>query len=100
MTIKVTDAARDEVLDQMKGSGYRNPVLRINMTGAGWGGPRLGLVLDELDEKEGAAIVVNDVNVVYDGRLKNYIDVKSGITIDYRKDRWGSGFVILGGSSC
>lgn len=43
---------------------------------------------------------VNDVNVIYDGRLKNYIDLKNGITIDFRKDKWGSGFVILGGSTC
>ena len=35
MQIKVTDAARDEVLEQIKGSGYKNPVLRINMAGAG-----------------------------------------------------------------
>ena len=60
----------------------------------------MGLVLDELDEKDAEARKVNDINVTYDGRLKNYIDIKNGITIDYKKDRWGSGFVILGGSSC
>ena len=60
----------------------------------------MGLVLDELDEKDAEAKKINDVNVTYDGRLKNYIDIKSGITIDYKKDRWGSGFVILGGSTC
>ena len=35
MQIKVTDAARDEVLEQMKGSGYKNPALKINFAGFG-----------------------------------------------------------------
>ncbi|HOK02922.1 MAG TPA: hypothetical protein PKX79_11295 [Spirochaetota bacterium] len=60
----------------------------------------MGLVLDELKDGEENFIQVNNVNVIYDGRLKNYIDLNQGITVDFRKDRWGSGFVILGGSSC
>ena len=100
MPVKVTDAAKNEVIELMKGSGFKNPALRINMNGFGWGGPRLGLVLDELEENEEHVLKVNDVNVIYDGRIKNYIDLKNGLTIDFRKDRWSSGFVILGGSSC
>ena len=100
MAINVTDAARDEVLELMKTSGFKNPALRISFNGFGWGGPRLGLVLDELKDGEENFIQVNNVNVIYDGRLKNYIDLNQGITVDFRKDRWGSGFVILGGSSC
>lgn len=60
----------------------------------------MGLVLDELEENEENVLKVNDVNIVYDGRLKNYIDARSGLKIDFRKDKWSSGFVILGGSSC
>lgn len=100
MSLNVTEAAKVEVLELMKGSGYKNPALRISFNGFGWGGPRLGLVLDELEENEQFVMNVNDVNVIYDGRLKNYIDLKNGITIDFRKDKWGSGFVILGGSTC
>ena len=60
----------------------------------------MGLVLDELVENEKNLIKFKDVNIVYDGRLKNFLDYKSGITIDYQSDKYGSGFVIIGGSSC
>lgn len=60
----------------------------------------MGLVLDELAENETNIINDNDVNIVYDGRLKNYIDTRSGITIDYNNDKYGSGFTILGASTC
>jgi Fe-S cluster assembly iron-binding protein IscA len=60
----------------------------------------MGLVLDELTETDQNIIKDNEINVVYDPKLKNYVDMRSALTIDYRKDRYGSGFVILGGSSC
>lgn len=60
----------------------------------------MGLVLDELIENEEFLIRDNEINIIYDGKLKNYIDVASSLTIDFKKDRFGSGFVILGGSSC
>ena len=60
----------------------------------------MGLVLDELDENESNIINENDVKIVYDGRLKYYFNDKRGITIDYHSDKWGSGFLIKGGSSC
>lgn len=60
----------------------------------------MGLVLDELDDNEQYVVKEKDVDIIYDGRLKNYIDTKKGITIDYRNDKYGSGFVILGAGSC
>lgn len=60
----------------------------------------MGLVLDELAENETNIINDNDVNIVYDGRLKNYINTRSGITIDYNNDKYGSGFIISGASTC
>jgi len=35
MSVQVTDAARTEVLELIKGSGFKNPALRINMNGFG-----------------------------------------------------------------
>lgn len=35
MPVKVTDAAKNEVFELMKGSGFKNPALRINMNGFG-----------------------------------------------------------------
>ncbi len=60
----------------------------------------MGLVLDELTANDQEVIKDNEINVVYDPKLKNYVDMRSSLTIDFRKDRYGSGFVILGGSTC
>ena len=60
----------------------------------------MGLVLDELSESDQNVIKDNGVNVVYDPKLKNYIDMRSSVTIDFKRDRYGSGFIIQGGSSC
>lgn len=60
----------------------------------------MGLVLDELTENELNVIRNNEVNVAYDPKLKNYVDMNKTITIDFRRDRYGAGFVILGGSTC
>ena len=35
MAVQVTDAAKAEVLELMKGSDFRNPALRISMNGMG-----------------------------------------------------------------
>ncbi len=35
MSVQVTDAAKNEVLELMKDSGFKNPALRINMNGFG-----------------------------------------------------------------
>lgn len=60
----------------------------------------MGLVLDELTENDQNIIKDNEINVVYDPKLKNYVDMSNVLTIDFRKDRYGAGFVILGGSTC
>jgi len=60
----------------------------------------MGLVLDELTENDQNIVKDNGVNVVYDPKLKNYIDMKKYLTIDFKSDRYGSGFIIQGGSSC
>ena len=98
--IKLTDKARNEIRILMQSSGYKNPALKVDFAGYGWGGPRMGLVLDELAENEQNIVKDNDVNIVYDGRLKNYINDRNGITIDFNNDKYGSGFIITGASTC
>jgi len=60
----------------------------------------MGLVLDELTDADQNVIKDNEINVVYDPKLKNYIDMRNSLTIDFRSDSYGSGFIIQGGSSC
>lgn len=35
MAVKITDDAKVEVVEMMKESGYKNPVLRLNIAGFG-----------------------------------------------------------------
>ncbi len=99
MAVIITDDAKTEVVELMKDSGYKDPVLRLSIAGFGWGGPRLGLVLDELEENENV-VTNNDVKIAYDRRIEDYVNSARNITIDFRKDKYGAGFVILGGNAC
>ena len=60
----------------------------------------MGLVLDELTENDQNLINDNEVKIVFDPKLTNYLKMETPLTIDFRRDRYGEGFVILGGSSC
>ena len=60
----------------------------------------MGLVLDELTDSDKDVLKDNEINIVYDQRLKNYIDIRNALTIDFKRDKYGSGFIIQGGSSC
>ena len=85
--LEMTDIARDkiqEVLDVNSGK-----YLRITIE-AGWGGPRLGLALDELKENE-ETTRVNGIDVLISDRVKPYSD---GNKIDYIQSTNGEGFVI------
>ena len=85
--LEITDAARDkikEVLGENEGK-----YLRITI-GAGWGGPRLGLALDELKENE-ETIQVNSIDLLMSDNIKPYAD---GNIIDYIQSTEGEGFVI------
>ncbi len=60
----------------------------------------MGLVLDELEENEKYTIKEKDIDVLYDEKIENYLQSQNAITVDFKKDQYGSGFVILGGSTC
>ena len=100
MAIKVTDKAKNEVKELIKDSGLKNPAIRLQFNGFGWGGPRMGMVLDELSTDDSDVVNDNEINVVIDERLKSYVNIKNSLTIDFRVSRSGSGFVVFGGSSC
>ena len=85
--LEITDVARDiikEVLSENAGK-----YLRIVIE-AGWGGPRIGLALDELKENE-ETTQVNGIEVLISDEVKPYSD---GKTIDYIQSAQGEVFVI------
>ena len=60
----------------------------------------MGMVLDELSADEKNVVKDNDVNLIIDERLKNYVNHADTLTIDFRETGYGSGFIITGGSTC
>ena len=85
--LEITDAARDKIKEVL--SENAGKYLRITIE-AGWGGPRLGLALDELKENE-ETTQVNGIDLLISDKVKLYSD---GNTIDYIQSTDGEGFVI------
>lgn len=100
MGIEVTDIAKEKLVDVMKDSEYKKPALRIVFSGFGWGGPRLGLALDELEGATDHVYQDNDVDIILDDRMKNYMETGPTLKVDFRESAYGAGFIIDGGSSC
>ena len=90
--LTITDEARDElkvVLEQNSGKS-----LRVTMAGFGWGGPSLGLTLDEATDKD-KVLTVNEIEILLDAQVERFADDQ---VIHFVQD----GFTITakGGSSC
>ena len=58
------------------------------------------LVLDELTNNDQDVVKDNDVNVVYDPRLKIHIEARKSLIIDYDKDMSKSGFFVQNNRCC
>ena len=85
--LEITDVARDKIKEVL--SENSGKYLRIAIE-AGWGGPRLGLALDELKENE-ETTQVNGIDVLMADRVKPFSD---GNKIDYVQSTDGDGLVI------
>ena len=85
--LEIKDIARDKIKEVLNENAGK--YLRITLE-AGWGGPRLGLALDELKENE-HPIQVNSIDLLVSDNVKPYTD---GNTIDYIQSMDGEGFVI------
>jgi iron-sulfur cluster assembly accessory protein len=87
--IQITDSAKDklkEVLDKNPGKH-----LRVVFQGFGWGGPSLGLTLDEPKKGE-VGFLVNGLDVLIEEKVKPYAE---GNTVDYVTEPKGAGFTIV-----
>lgn len=66
-------------------------LFRVFISGIGWGGPRMGLVLDEPtanDEK----IEVQGISLIMVSEVANAIRAYGNLVIDYRNNWWNRGF--------
>ncbi len=64
--------------------------IRLLIQGVGWGGPRLGLALDELNNND-EKININGVDIIYDRKDQDYLDHS---VIDFEDSFLGQGFVV------
>ena len=99
MNITISDIAKEELEKLMTDSEFKSPALRIVFAGAGWGGPRYGLALDESEETKDFTFKENTINLIMDKTVKQYIERGLPISIDYQ-DSHGGGFLIENGHSC
>lgn len=70
-------------------------LLRIIFEGFGWGGPKLGLALEEPEEKD--IVEVDGLSLMMTDSIQGF---SQGQVLDFINDERGSGFVIKAGQSC
>ena len=94
--MKITDAAKaalEPILAQNPGK-----MLRVVFEGFGWGGPRLGLALDEPGENDNK-INMNGIELLVEKAINSFMEDQ---VIDFVNSGMREGFVISAeyGSSC
>ena len=96
MVIEITDTAKGKLNEVL--SANEGKYLRVFISGIGWGGPQLGLALDEPGENENTTNV-NGIDVLISEDVKPTAELNK---IDYIKSPDGEGFVIgpKSGQSC
>jgi len=95
--INITNKAAEKLNEVIqKADSPEKIMLRVTFAGYGWGGPKLGVALDELKNDNDEVEEVGDIKVVYDSMLEPYVN---GIVIDYSNSFFNRGFSIRGGSS-
>ena len=91
MTIKITDAAKEQIKDMMKEEtdGVR---LRFGAKGGGCSGLSYSLGFDyDVNEELDETYVINDIPVVI---FRQDIPVIQGTEIDFKQNMMGGGFAI------
>lgn len=92
--MKITDSAKKEIysiLDLHKGKS-----LRVFMNGFGWGGPNLGVTLDE-SKSDDKIHQINGIDILVSERDKSHVQ---NFTIDYIDDFRGKGLIIQSDGAC
>lgn len=91
--IRITDKAR-EAFNEKNNESNGRLMIRIAISGYGWGGPSLKIVLDEQKGEEDIIIDIDGIKVIYDNSLNPYV---KNIIIDYSSVWVIGGFLIRGG---
>lgn len=100
MEIKITNDAERELKQIISKSDYNDPTFKIVIAGVGWGGPKLGLTLDELRDYDENLLNINDINISIDENVARFVTGEIPIVIDYKTTPQGKGFMIDSGLHC
>ena len=87
--MQISDKARDilkEILAERNAAG-----IRVYFGGFGWGGPQIGLALEEPEEDDHVT-VINEIQVAIES---NIVDYTQGMALEY--DEYREGLVLMGG---
>lgn len=88
MDVQITDKARDFLLKIFKEKNANG--IRAYFGGFGWGGPQIGVALDE--PREGDKVeVINGIRVAMDPDIAPWL---AGVTLEY--DEYYQGLVLTG----
>ncbi len=95
--ITVTQTAADKITGILAGSdNAEKSMLRIQIEGYGWGGPKFKLTLDELKGQNDKVLDTNGIAIIYNKDIEEYLD---NMVLDYEESSLNRGFTIKGSSS-
>lgn len=60
----------------------------------------MGLALDESDNTKDTVVMANEIPVIYDTDIAQFMDADRNIIIDFVETPYGAGFMVDTGSSC
>ena len=86
--ITITDSAQKKIATLLNDN--ENKYLRISIQGIGWGGPRFGLTLDELNEND-EQVEISGIKLLFKTGDAPYLERCS---IDYLEDAFRGGFSV------
>ena len=89
MKLNVTQAAIETIKDIQANNNEDFKSIRIHVAGFGWGGPNLGLVLDEQKEND-EAFDIDGITFLVESELEAF----GGFDVDYSNSARRKGFII------
>ena len=78
--INITEKAAEQLKNMLQEQESSDKKIRVLITGIGWGGPRLGIALDEQKEDD-ISLNVDDLEIILHLKL---VDSIKHLTIDYK----------------
>lgn len=90
--MEISDQARDHLIPMLKEQNAAG--IRLYFGGYGWGGPQIGVSLDE-PQPQDSVRTINQIRVAFAGNIEGYTD---DLVLEFIKE--SNGFALLGSNSC